>query len=253
MSRVHRAASEGYAVAADAYVRARPGYPSHAVDWLLAQTGEGTVVEVGSGSGKFTAELVARGVDVVAVEPIAEMRARSPVVALDAIAEDLPFADASVARIVASQSLHWADVDRALAEFARVLDPVGAVGLIWNFRDVEVPWQSALDELLADLRGDAPHSRDGRWQRAVEASAFAIVARSEWRWDVTIDLDGVIDRVRSVSYVAALPPDEQTTVDERVRQLIAEHGLDEHAIAFPYVTEAYVLRRRVLTRGQARA
>jgi SAM-dependent methyltransferase len=243
MSRVHSVASEGYAAAADAYVRARPGYPAAAVDWLLAETGSGTVVEVGAGTGKFTVELVERGVGVVAVEPVAEMRERLPVEAIDAVAEELPFADASVARIVASQSLHWVDVDRAFSEFDRVLASGGAVGLVWNFRDVDVPWQRELDSLLAELRGAAPHSRDGRWQRAVATSAFVIAAHREWRWEVQTDIGGVIDRVRSVSYVAALPPRQQRTVDERVRQIIERHGLSDDAIAFPYVTEAYVLRR----------
>jgi hypothetical protein len=147
--------------------------------------------------------------------------------------------------LVASQSLHWSAVSVALTEFDRVLHPAGAVGLIWNFRDITVPWQRDLDALLGELRGDVPHSRDGRWERAVAASAFETAGSETWRWSLATDETGVLDRVRSVSYVAAMPADRQRRVDERVLDLLREHGLDSSVgpVEFPYVTEAYVLRR----------
>jgi SAM-dependent methyltransferase len=239
---VHAAAAEGYGRAADVYDRARPSYPDAAVDWLLGQLGDPRrIVEIGAGTGKLTAMVLARGVDVVAIEPVAAMRERlAPLArAIDAKAEALPFEDGSAEAIVASQSLHWTDVPRALAEFDRLLRPAGGVGLLWNFRDVSVPWQRELDLLLAELRGDAPHSRDGRWQSAVAASAFEAAASASWSWSVATDEAGVLDRVRSVSYVASLPEAEQRGVDERVRALLRPAPTE-----FRYVTEAYVLRRR---------
>jgi SAM-dependent methyltransferase len=246
---VHSAAKEGYGRAAVLYARARPSYPGAAVDWLIAGLqAPSRVVEVGAGTGKLTAQLVERGVRVAAVEPVAAMRDRlaalGPLVApLDTTAECLPFEKGSVDALVASQSLHWTDVPVALAEFDRVLRMDGGVGLIWNYRDVDVPWQRDLDVLLAELRGDAPHSRDGRWEHGVEVSAFEVAASGTWRWSVTMDEAGVLARVRSVSYVAALPEDEQRLVDDRVLELLAHHGQRGGAIEFPYVTEAYALRR----------
>jgi SAM-dependent methyltransferase len=249
---VHAAATHGYGRAAGIYARARPSYPDDAVDWLLVELGQPSrVVEVGAGTGKFTAQLVERNITVLAVEPIAAMRDRlsalGPLVTpLDATAERLPVQTGSVDSLVASQSLHWADVSVALTEFDRALRSTGAVGLIWNFRDVAVSWQRDLDALLSEIRGDAPHSRDGRWERAVAASAFEATASETWRWSLTTDQAGVLDRVRSVSYVAAMPEDGQQRVDERLIDLLHEHGLDSigRPIEFPYVTEAYVLRRR---------
>jgi ubiquinone/menaquinone biosynthesis C-methylase UbiE len=221
-------------------------------DWLLAELGDPpNVVEVGAGTGKFTAQFVERNVRVLAVEPVAAMRERlsmiGPLVTpLAATAEDLPLETGSVDALVASQSLHWADVSVALTEFDRVLHPSGAVGLIWNVRDVAVPWQRDLDALLSELRGQAPHSRDGRWERAVKASVFESTRSETWRWSSAMDESGVLERVRSVSYIAAMPQDEQRKVDERILDLLREHGLNSSAepIGFPYVTEAYVLQRR---------
>jgi SAM-dependent methyltransferase len=250
---VHESACAGYAVAADVYARARPSYPAAAVDWLVEQLGLGRgreVVEVGAGTGKFTALLVERGLRVIAVEPVAAMRDAlhelgDAVGVVDAVAEALPFASDSVAALIASQSLHWADVDRAFAEFDRVLASDGAVGLIWNFRDLDVAWQRDLDALLSELRGDAPHSRDGRWQAAMASSRFGVAAARTWRWSVDGTRNDVLDRVRSVSYVAALPDVEQDRVDRRVLEILARHGLhDSDVISFPYATETYALRRQ---------
>lgn len=246
--RIHAAAAVGYGRAADAYERARPGYPAQAVDWLVEGVGA-DVVEIGAGTGRFTAALTARDVRVIAVEPVAAMRERlserlPDAEIVDATAECLPFVRASVAGVVAAQSLHWADADAALREFDRVLAPGGAIGLIWNFRDLAVAWQRDLDALLAGVRGDAPHSRNGRWQEAVALSPFVIAEHGSWSWLQPSDAAGVVARVRSVSYVAALPEAEQAEIDGRVLELIDRHALDRSAIDFPYVTEAFVLRRR---------
>jgi hypothetical protein len=96
---VHSAVTEGYGRAAGIYARARPSYPDGAVDWLLVELGQPSqVVEVGAGTGKFTARLVERNVTVLAVEPVAAMRGRlstlGPLVSpLEATAENLPLKD----------------------------------------------------------------------------------------------------------------------------------------------------------------
>ena len=104
--RIHAAAATGYGVAADVYDRSRPAYPPAAVDWLVEHVG-GDVVEIGAGTGRLTLALAARGVRVVAVEPVAAMRERltgavAGVEVIDATAEDLPFAAATIRGIVAA-------------------------------------------------------------------------------------------------------------------------------------------------------
>ena len=86
--------------AAATYERGRPPYPPGALDWLLPP-GARRVLDLEAGTGKLTRELVGRGLDVVAVEPLDGMRAElsrvlpdTPV--LEGSAEHIPLPDASV-------------------------------------------------------------------------------------------------------------------------------------------------------------
>jgi len=87
---------------------------------IFSAIGNGSVVNVGAGSGNY--EPADR--TVVAVEPSAEMiRQRSPrhAPALRAAAESLPFADRSFDVVMAVLTLHhWSDPAVGLAEMARV-------------------------------------------------------------------------------------------------------------------------------------
>ena len=104
-------------------------------------------MDVGAGTGKFTALLVPSGADVVAVEPLAAMREGfvaelAGVRVVEGSAEAMPLANSSADAIVAAQAFHWFDRSRALPEFARVLRPDGRLGVIWNDIDTSVEWAS---------------------------------------------------------------------------------------------------------------
>lgn len=64
----------GYARGAGSYRSSRPTYPRTIIDDLVRRTAGARVVELGAGTGILTAELVIRGSDVVAVEPVEAMR-----------------------------------------------------------------------------------------------------------------------------------------------------------------------------------
>ena len=79
-----------------------------------------TVLNVGAGAGSYEP----RNRSVTAVEPSASMRARRPPdlpPAIDAVAQALPFADATFDAAMATFSVHqWPDLARGLAEMRRV-------------------------------------------------------------------------------------------------------------------------------------
>ncbi|MGZ4132935.1 MAG: class I SAM-dependent methyltransferase [Actinomycetota bacterium] len=250
--RVHRAAAVGFERAADAYERGRPDFPAPAVAFLTERLGlraGRTLVELGAGTGKLTRLLAPTGARIVAVEPVAQMREalRGSVPgaeALDAVAEDLPVPDGSVDAVVAAQAFHWFDGPRAVAELGRVL-PVGApVALVWNVRDEDEPWVRGLTELIEPYRGDTPSHRSMRWREAFDAStAFTPLEPTSFAYAHRTTADGVVDRIASISFVAALPGPERERVAEGVRALVPGEGPGDREVVFPYRTDVWTTRR----------
>lgn len=61
----------------------------------------------------------------------------------------IPTADC-VDVVLAGQSWHWMDLEFAAPEVARVLRGRGALALVWNELDIDVPWVAELDRLTSD-------------------------------------------------------------------------------------------------------
>src|SRR5689334_11362914 len=162
---IHESAAKGFAAAADAYERGRPTYSTEAIDRLISELGIGPgkrVLDLAAGTGKLTRQIAPSGAEIVAVEPIEEMRARlvaslPGIEAMPGVAEDIPLPNHSVDAVVVGQAFHWFDGIRAVSEIRRVLKPGGAVGMIWQARDPSLPWAARLNALID--RVDAGHPR----------------------------------------------------------------------------------------------
>jgi SAM-dependent methyltransferase len=240
---VHHAAATGFARSVEAYERARPDYPPEAIAHLaraldLRRTDPPrVVVDLAAGSGKLTRPLARLGCEVIAVEPVDEMRAAigDSARALSGTAEAIPLPDDSADAVTVGQAFHWFDGRAALAEIERVLRPGGGLALIWNRRPVETSdLHAALNEIMAPYRGDAPAHASGAWR-----DAFAGRELTEWTFAFTqvLDADRLADRVGSTSFIAALDEGERSSVLERVRALAGEGPVE-----VPYVCEIHLWR-----------
>jgi SAM-dependent methyltransferase len=241
-SEVHRAAAVGFARSADAYERGRPGYPAAAIAYLRGLLGQQPLVlDLAAGTGKLTRPLLEAGMDVVAVEPVAEMRAALPAGAraLAGTAEAIPVEDGAVEAVTVGQAFHWFDGDLALAEIARVLRPGGVLALLWNRRVADDPVNRAIDELVDPLRGDVPTHRTEAWRAAFsKTTAFGPLEETVFEHAVEQDADGLEARVGSISFIAALDAEERARVLEGARAIASEGP-----VVVPYTTEVYVCRR----------
>ena len=141
--------ASSFGAAATAYAEHRPNYAQAAVRWALQPAPGLRVLDLGAGTGKLTATLVAVGAEVTAVEPdpamLTELRRALPDVrALPGSAEAIPLPDASVDAVLAGNAMHWFDMAVAGPEIARVLVPGGMLAGLWNVMDDGVDWVAAL-------------------------------------------------------------------------------------------------------------
>ncbi len=251
---VHELATVGFGRAVEEYERARPGYPPEAVAWLierLAIDGSRRVLDLAAGTGKLTRQLVPVGAKIVAVEPVAEMRARLEealpgVEALDGTAEAIPLPDASVDAVTVGQGFHWFANARALAELHRVLRRDGRLGLIWNARDESADWVARLSEIIEPHRGDVPRYVSRQWQRAFETTPlFGPLEERQFPFAHEMDAETLVARVASISFIAALQPEERERVLTEVRALAEEDPATRGRATFPlpYRTAVFVTAR----------
>jgi SAM-dependent methyltransferase len=253
-SAIHEVAARGFARAPAAYERGRPGYPEEAVSYLLdvLRIRPGTrVLDLAAGTGKLTRQLAAAGADVTAVEPVAEMRAvlaaALPEVRVAAgAAEALPLADQSVDAVTVGQAFHWFRGDEALGEIHRVLRPRGRLGLVWNVKDESEPWVARLGRIIEPLRGAAPKQAAGAWRTAFEhTELFGPLHRRRFRLAHEVDREAVVERVASISFVAALPAAERERVFAEVRAMLAADlsTRGRERLIIPYRTGVYWCER----------
>jgi SAM-dependent methyltransferase len=239
------AGARGFARSADAYERARPEYPPDAIAWLGERIGLGPgrrVVDLGAGTGKLTRPLAATGAEVVAVEPVAEMRARIGAEAaqsLDGTAEAIPLPDAGADAVTVGQAFHWFDAPVALAEIHRVLRPGGALALVWNRRPLDDPVHAAVEAIVAPHHRDSPAHRRDAWGAAFDATTlFGPLDERTFAHAQELDADGLADRVGSMSFVADLADGPRAEVLGAVRAL-AGAG----TVTLPYVCEVFACDR----------
>ncbi|HSX21568.1 MAG TPA: methyltransferase domain-containing protein [Gaiellaceae bacterium] len=242
-------ATKGFGLAADVYERGRPDYPAAAVR-RLAQRLElrpgRTVLDLAAGTGKLTRLLVPTGANVLACEPIREMRdeleRRVPTaIAMGGTAEGIPLVDQYVDAVTVAQAFHWFQADQALREMHRVLRPGGGLALIWNTRDDRNQLNAAITEILEPISRDIPRRRQ-RDARAIldESGLFTKCETALFKHRQKLDEEGLVERVLSISFVASATRTVRAGVEERVRALAHER---DGRIRLPYVTEVYLAFR----------
>ena len=224
---------------ADRYERGRPDYPAAAIATIVSELGlrpGRTVLDLAAGTGKLTRLLVPSGANVIAVEPMREMREKlEGVVALAGRAEKIPLTDSFVDAVTVGTAFHWFDVDAALAEIDRVLRPDGGVALIWNTRDERSSLHRALTEIINPLGGDTPRRQHRNWKTLLaDSGRFSRTRRVLFEHVQPVDEQTVVDRVLSISFIASAEPEVRADVERRVREVA--HGATE----LPYMTELYL-------------
>ena len=167
------------------------------VDLVAPQAGE-RIVDIGAGMGAGTMRAARTGATVLAVEPTPFVRRvlrvrrllntrRTSIEVVDGAAEQIPVDDRTVDAIWAVNTMHhWVDIERGVAEIARVLRPNGRVVLV--------------DEVFTDPshpdheRFGADHGPEHHGFTMVEADEVGTLLRAAGLTDVDASNDPVAGR-----------------------------------------------------------
>jgi len=232
------------------YVQYRPSYPAGAIDAVLAGLGlpeRIAAVDVGAGTGISARLLAARGVHVIAVEPNRAMRESAEshprVQWHEGTAETTGLDEAAYDLALAAQSFHWFRQAEALRELGRILRRGARLALMWNRRSQEDPLTFGYRRAIREIGGESSAERTAFDPRILERSGFFSPAEvAEFPNRQTLDLEGLVGRARSASYVPRTGPRAERLV-ELLRELHAEHADDTGRVTLVYTTELHRSRR----------
>ncbi|MGA8162464.1 MAG: class I SAM-dependent methyltransferase [Acidobacteriaceae bacterium] len=199
----------------ESYRRSRPGYPPALVDLLgraCSLTADSVIADIAAGTGLLSEIFLGAGYRVIAVEPNAEMRAACASLTrdfpqlnvVDGTAEATGLADHSIDLITVAQAMHWFDLDKARAEFVRIVKPGGWCAVLYNNRP---PGGDAFHEgyehLLREFGIDYTTVKQQHMGRKRLAAFFAPspMECTALLNEQSFDLEGLEGRVLSSSYM----------------------------------------------------
>jgi SAM-dependent methyltransferase len=233
------------------YDRVRPRYPAVLIDLALAGAGIRRVLEVGCGTGQLTEALAARGLDVEAVEPGANLaalaRRRVPSLRVHAGRfEDVELRRGAYDAVFSATAFHWIDPDVGWAKVAQVLRPGGRLALLGHLfahdEDVEGAHEGLRAAYEADwtftdeaaIRAAGEEHRDNiseLWAaltsaggRPEVAELFGPATLELVRVDRDVDAQTLLDLQRTTSSHLTLPPERVPIVERKLVALVESLG-----------------------------
>lgn len=220
---------------AAAYDRYRPRYPAASIDHVLGLTDVGSAVEVGAGTGIATADLARPGVEVLCLEPSAEMagilRSRNLVgVRIEVTTfEDWEGQDDSVDLIYAAQAWHWVDPDTSYDKARRVLRPGGALALMWNvpldrYEQFRPVYEELAPSVLAENDGRIQKRDGGGWELELRSGGFDDVHVAVFDWAQELNADEFCDLHATYSDHMMLPHDQRARLLDALHEAVESGG-----------------------------
>lgn len=226
-----RRRAQAFGAAARDYDRYRPRYPAALVTRIVARPGV-RILDVGTGTGIASDQMLKAGAEVLAIEPdprMAEFCSEKGIPVEHSPFEQWDPAGRRFDVVVFGQSFHWVQTGPALIKVAAML-PVGApLVLMWNRVTPTAPSRSQLDLVYADYPGVSPSTLV---DPAEEAAVIAVieehgfdVERVDFAEQLHYATDEWIGMAATLSSHLAMSPELRGELLARLRQHIGPGGV----------------------------
>ena len=211
------------------------------------------MLDVGCGTGKVARLFLARGCEVLGVEPDLRMAnvARSHGVQVEvATFEAWGPTHRTFDLVVSGQAWHWVDPSQGARKAASVLKPGGRLAIFWNRGQHDAPTQAALNEIYVRLAPELAKESvpPGKWPSdrsddivAIAAThAFAPCQLRTYRWAIRHSRDEWLDQLGTHSDHIALEPEQRAALLDAIGTAIDRLG---GSITLHYETELISAQR----------
>jgi ubiquinone/menaquinone biosynthesis C-methylase UbiE len=250
---IEKGYAERFKGRAEDYSKNRPRYPRELLRVLeneLEFKRSDVVADIGSGTGILSELFLKNGNLVYCIEPNKDMRRVAEerlkryaprFVSVDGTAESTRLEGRSVDLITVGQALHWFDLYRARAEFGRIIRERGHVAVVYNYRRKRGKVEQAYAALVSRYDKDkasVSSVRDAYVRRFLGNGDFRKFVMPNFQ---SLDLEGLLGRLASASYMPRRGSKEWTDVEEDASRMIREHS-DKGIVVLRYDTTIYVGR-----------
>ena len=233
----------------------RPGYSLRLLNYIanvpMMSRSKFKVADIGAGTGKLTENLIKLGFHIDCVEPNIEMlkeginytkktRARWT----QGSAEDTGLKDKTYDWVLMGSSFHWADFNKAINEFERILKPNGKFTAIWNPRNLGVSeFHMKIEKNINEIATNVKRKSSGLsgitsrlTELLIKSGVFKDVIFSETQYNLNFSRDRYIGAWHSTN-------DIQSQVGEsnwkKIIKMIENETKGMETIKIPYKSRAW--------------
>jgi len=233
------------------YDRARISYPTKLIDDIVNYSGigqEGTILDVGCGTGQATLLLAQKGYKVTGLDISQDMInvAKEKCTSFPKVSfsvgtfEDVDFSDASLDIITSGMAWHWINPEGREEKAYRILKSGGTLALFWSYQRKEESDFVKDVGIILDKYGGVDRGPAGSKVRQISDTLhaefmrnpdFTSVEMREYDEDFEFSKDRYLDLVLSYGWVQSSPEDKRRELTRDLRELYQKY---EEPLVIPY-------------------
>lgn len=250
--------SQSFDTVAGLYDEYRPEYPQELVNRIIELSRlpiDGSILEIGSGTGKATRLFARRGYAVHCIEPganLAAVAARNlkdhPQITFEITRfEDWQERLASFDLVMSAQAFHWVPGEVGYPKTARALKPGGSLALFWNMHaDLHGQISTELEDIYRKVAPelDSPQNVieeiiQERSEEISRSGCFGPLTILRFPWSRMYQTSDYIGLLNTYSDHIRLPAQTRQRLFEEIAGVIDAHGgsIERKYLAVLYIAQ----------------